>query len=196
VAGVVPFPGYLVTFEPQRLAQYGLIQTTTNSDGQFRITGAVPGEFYELTPTTQTLPDGRYFAGMTQGARDLSAGALPVVTGGEPVRILLKNDGARVDGRVRDGGKIPARAFVVLAPKDRSVEYWFRSAFTSPVDGTFRLNGVPPGDYDLFAFDRNDEDVYYDDAFLREYMSRSTPVSVQPRVVRIVDLELMTIDRN
>ena len=34
-------------------------------------------------------------------------------------------------------------------------------------DGSYQIGNIAPGSYDLFAFDRNDEDVYYDADFLR-----------------------------
>ena len=67
-----------------------------------------------------------------------------MVAGGDPVHVLLKHDGGRVVGKVTYGSNTPWRAFVVLAPRDRRIEFWFRTAFTMS-DGSFQIGNIAPG---------------------------------------------------
>jgi hypothetical protein len=131
---------------------------------------------------------------MKQGQRDLVAGALPVIAGGDPVQVLLKRDGGRISGKVTDGTKAPWRAYVVAAPRDRRIELWFVRTFTLS-DGTFLLSNLAPGEYDVFAFDRNDEDIFYNPEFLRRYAAGATPVTVGPGSSQSVELRLTNTDK-
>jgi hypothetical protein len=103
--------------------------------------------------------------------------------------VLLKRDGGRLEGKVTDGSRTPWRAFVAVAPRDRRIDYWFRSAFTMS-DGTFQISNIPPGEYDVFAFDRNDEDIYYNADFLRLYAAGGRGITVGPYTIQSLELSL------
>jgi hypothetical protein len=111
------------------------------------------------------------------------------VAGGDPIHVLLKRDGGRVGGKVRDGSNTPWRAFVVVAPRDRRIEFSFRTAFTMS-DGTFQISNIPPGEYDIFAFDRNDEDIYYSGEFLQRYAVGGTRINIAPNSIQLVELSV------
>jgi hypothetical protein len=175
-----------LTFQSSGAERLGIYGTTsaglTTQSGEFRLTGTIPGQSYVLSRGL-LFPPGSYLAKMTQGTRDLMAGALGVVPGDERVRILLKKDGGAIEGKVADRGRAPSRAFVVLAPRNRKIEYWYRSSFTRG-DGTFKLFDIAPGEYDLFAFTNNEDDLYYDESFLREHIAMAVRVQILPSSVR------------
>jgi hypothetical protein len=62
-------------------------------------------------------------------------------------------------------------------------------------DGSFQIGNIPPGDYDIFAFDRNDEDIYYSDDFLRRYAVGGKAITVTPFAVQSVELSVTRTDR-
>jgi hypothetical protein len=169
---------------------YGFVTGGTNQNGEFRLTNAVKGQGYVSGPGSN-FPGG-YVASIKQGQNDLLVGAMPIIAGGDPVRILMKRDGGTLKVTVRDETITPWRAFVVAAPRDRRIEYWFIRGFTMS-DGTITLSGLAPGEYDVFAFDRNDEDIFYNADFLRRYSSNSTPVSVGPNSTQSIRLALTKI---
>lgn len=191
---MVPASGANLFLEwvPKMESQYGFLTGVVNERGEFRLPGAVRGQNYVIGPGSNW--GNTYVSSIRQGPTDLAAGALPVTAGGDPVRVLLKRDGGRVEGKVTDGAKIPWRAFVVLAPRDRRIEFWFRNAFTMS-DGSFQIGNIPPGDYDIFAFDRNDEDIYYSDDFLRRYAVGGKAITVTPFAVQSVELSVTRTDR-
>jgi hypothetical protein len=148
---------------------------TTNADGDFKLVSTALGESYTLS--LRAIPSGAYVAKLTQGGRDLSGGPYTVVAGGDPVQILFKKDAGKLDGKVRDSDKPARSAFVVLAPKVRSAVARYQTA-TAGLDGSFAFGVVAPGDYDLFVFDRNDDDQYLSEDYLRKF--KSTAVSIGP----------------
>lgn len=114
--------------------------------------------------------------------------------GGDPVRIVLKTDGGKIEGIARLSGRGVARAFIVLAPKDRRVEQSFRTALAAE-DGTYTISSIAPGEYDLFALDRNEDDDYLDEAFLQALLDRAISVTVQPRSSQSFEVPLQSIPR-
>ena len=172
---------------PKMESEYGILSNGVGDNGEFRVPGAVRGQAYIPGPASNW--DGAYVASYRQGNTDLVAGAFPVVAGGDPVHVLLKRDGGRVVGKVTYGSITPWRAFVVLAPRDRRIEFWFRTAFTMS-DGTFQIGNIAPGVYDIFAFDRNDEDIYYNADFLRRYAAFGKPIGVEAYTTQSVELTL------
>ena len=81
-------------------------------------------------------------------------------------------------------------AYIVLAAKEREAVLYYRTAMTDH-NGTFQLQAIAPGTYDLFAFDR--EANYAGEPTLRAYKAAAKSVSVtagqnltiNPDVVRI-----------
>jgi hypothetical protein len=186
---IVPASGVNLFFEwfPKMESTYGILNGGTDDKGEFRIASAVKGQAYIPGPGSNW--GSAYVASYTQGTKDLVAGGLPVVAGGDPIRVLLKRDGGRLEGKVTDGSNTPWRAFVAVAPRDRRIDFWFRSAFTMS-DGTFQISNIPPGEYDVFAFDRNDEDIYYNADFLRRYAAGGKGITVGPYTIQSLELSL------
>jgi len=186
---LVPAIGANLFFEwfPKMESTYGIVNGGVNDRGEFRIPGVVKGQAYIPGPGSNW--GNTYVASYKQGTKDLLAGGLPVIAGGDPVRVLLKRDGGRLEGKVTDGSNTPWRAFVAVAPRDRRIEFWFRGAFTMS-DGSFQISNIPPGEYDVFAFDRNDEDIYYNAEFLRRYAAGGKPITVGPYTIQSVELPL------
>jgi Carboxypeptidase regulatory-like domain len=187
---IVPATGGVsVWFEwfPKMESTYGILSGQPNGKGEFRIQGAVKGQAYIPGPGSSWA--NAYVASYKQGTKDLVAGGLPATAGGDPIRILLKRDGGILEGKVTDGSNTPWRAFVAVAPRDRRIEFWFRNAFTMS-DGTFKISNIPPGEYDVFAFDRNDEDIYYNADFLRRYAAGGKGITVGAYTIQSLELSL------
>jgi hypothetical protein len=56
------------------------------------------------------------------------------------------------------------------------------------------LPDVPPGDYDLFAFDRANDD-YLEDSFLRTFERNAIPIQVLSRANQSVELQVVSAVR-
>jgi hypothetical protein len=102
----------------------------------------------------------------------------------EPLEILLKRDGGRIDGAVADAaGRPPARAEVVLVPdpaRRRRTDLY--KVVVSGDDGSFAIRGIAPGDYKVFAWESVEPNAYLNDEFMRQYEERGIPVRVTPGV--------------
>lgn len=171
---VTPVAGISVSRDSDRVGRRSLGPSpATDQNGEFRLADALPGDLM-----FQSAPKDAYIARLTQGVRDLSGGPFSVA-GGDPIHILLKKDGGRIEGRVKNGDAPAGQAFVVLAPRNRSAVNWFRTA-TTGLDGSFKFTSIVPGDYDLFAFDRNEDDSYFDQVYLQKFTSQASAVSVAP----------------
>ena len=187
---IVPATNVGVMFEwfPKMELQYGLVSSSVNDKGEFRVSGVANNQAYIAGPGSSW--GGAYVASFKQGQKDLMNGGLPAVTGEGPIHVLVKRDGGRLEGKVTDGGKAPWRAFVAVAPRDRRIEFWFRTAFTMS-DGSFSIANIPPGEFDVFAFERNEDDVYYNAEFLRRYAAGSKPIQVLPYSSQSINLTLI-----
>jgi hypothetical protein len=169
----------------------GTLSTTSSPDGEFRIPLTVEGELYGLI--VGSLPPNMYLAAVFQGERQIPASPFQVTAGGDVVRIVLKSDGGTIEGTVKEDDRV-ASSFVVLAPKDRRLEQNFRTVVADR-EGTFKLSDIAPGDYDLYAFDRDEDDDYLDDVFLGEFADRGVETVVEPGSTRSVELKLIRLPR-
>jgi hypothetical protein len=169
------------------LGLFGVITGNTDDDGQFHLDNPANGETYALTVQA---PADTYVAKVTQGDREVPYGPFPVSASSDLVRVLLKRDGGKIIGTVQKREGVNAPALIVLAPKDHKAQQFFRSTTTAG-DGTFALSPIAPGEYDLFAFDRNEEDAYLDDAYLRAFNSKAVAVTVQPNANLALSLEVL-----
>jgi hypothetical protein len=172
----------------------GTITASASETGEFRIPRTIVGEVYGMAVDHRSLPPNAYIAAVTQGSQPLPTSPFQIASGGDAVRVVLKTDGGIVEGRVRESGRAAGQAFVVLAPKDRKSQQNFRTAIADR-DGMFRVSAVAPGEYDLFAFDRNEDDDYLDELFLQSFADRALDGKVAPRSTSTVELALVRLPR-
>jgi len=71
------------------------------------------------------------------------------------------------------------QATIVLAPKDRDRADRFRRVLTGS-GGSFEFSGVAPGDYEIYAFARMNNDEYLEKQYLEAFRSKSRALTVQP----------------
>jgi hypothetical protein len=176
-----PVPGVAVRGYFPALQQFGFTAVGSGipatAAGELRATDVAAGGTYSME--FRGIPAGAYVESVTQGKREQHFGPFEFVASADKVNVLLKKDGGTISGSVRgEKGPVP-QAFVVLAPKNRRATLRFQTA-SSDKDGNYQLSAIAPGDYELYAFDRNDEDSYLDDDYLRKYNAHVIAVTVQP----------------
>jgi hypothetical protein len=172
----------------------GTMAGTAGPTGEFRIARTVAGETYSMSVDPRSLPPNSYIASVSQGVQQLTTSPFQVAAGGDPVRLVLKTDGGTIEGVVKDAGRPVASAFVVLAPANRRREQDYRTAIAGSA-GAFKLSAIAPGNYDLFAFDRNEDDDYLDERFLQEFASRNVQATVSAKSSGSVDLAVIRLPR-
>jgi protocatechuate 3,4-dioxygenase beta subunit len=90
--------------------------------------------------------------------------------GGGPITIVLSALGKMIRGRVVDENQLPARgARVVLVPDgSRRRETQLYKTATTDSYGQFKLAGISPGKYELFAWRNMEGNAYLDPDFLQQ----------------------------
>jgi hypothetical protein len=171
------------------LQSYAQTHDTSDERGEFHLQNAVEGEPYLLNVTPAA---GTYIARVEQSARPVSGGPFPVVGGGGPIHIELRDDGGTIQGIVKKRDEVVGKGFVVLAPVERAREHLFKTAAAAD-DGSFMIQDIAPGDYDLFAFNRNEEDLYFEPPYLASFASGSTRVTVGAKETRRQDLDIIDV---
>jgi hypothetical protein len=108
-----------------------------------------------------------------------------------PIEITTATDPGSLSGRVLDSRQRPsAGAIVVLMPEiERRVQRTdlIKTANTDET-GQFLMEGVPPGDYRVFAWENVADLVWRDPAFMRDYEERGRAVSIAEGARHSVDI--------
>jgi hypothetical protein len=162
---------------------------TFQSDGQFFINNIQPGEY---TFDISGIPEDLYIKSERSGQTNLQGLTLGIAAGSPaPFEIVLGTDGGRVIGTVADAsGKPFAGAQVILAPKwerrNRPDQYRVSS---SDEDGAFDLRGIPPGDYQLFAFEDIEDRAWLNSEFIGANVG--TDVIIVPNTRGTIQLPLI-----
>jgi hypothetical protein len=145
-----------------------------------------PGRYW-----LQVNPYFGYAASAVSGSVDLLRQPLVVGPGGAslPIDIVLRDDGATIDGTVEGmpappvGGRgtanpgsvlVPVGAYVYCIPLPDSSGRFTVSGISA--EGTFQLQQLPPGAYRLLAFDRQQDELEYRNAEVMNIYEDKGPV--------------------
>jgi hypothetical protein len=165
-------------------------------DGTFTIRGAIEGNYQPyLGASSGAIPQGFYISEMRQGARDIrDDGTVDVRAGMQPLEIVLSLGSGRIRGVVEaPGGIAPPRADVVLIPQfSRRQNAMFFDRTVINAKGEFEFDGIAPGEYKIFAFERLPDSAERNVQFLAQYetlgtvaqVSSSSALDVRVRLLR------------
>jgi hypothetical protein len=130
-----------------------------------------------------------HFASATYGGQNLLCEDLTVLADSayQQLQIVVRHEGATLSGTVQPEVK-PAGA-VLLVPRSPALQ---ARVARIDKDNRYQLEGVAPGDYDLFAFDQIDNLEYHDPSFLRAYEDRARHVSLHANQTESVPLDLIS----
>jgi len=168
-------PKVYLKAESEKLQFYGHLERGVGADGAFHLQDAIAGETYLLDAIA---PAGTYISNVEQNGRTLPGAPFPVTAGGGEVQITLRTDGGTVAGIIKKVKDEQLPEIVVLAPSNRSKEHLFRVA-TPLKDGSFKVSDIAPGDYSLFAFDKNENDAYLASEYLDKFGDKGVPLSIK-----------------
>jgi hypothetical protein len=167
----------------------GLSQTTTDSNGNFRINNVYPGRYKIIAASLGP----RYFLNSIQmGNRELLGQYVDLMSGGIlPVEIKFESEGGGVRGTVEDCGS----GTVVLAPQDSALqEPQFVHATRCGLQGRFQFANVRPGDYYAFAFDRWEDDPELLSSLDQSLINKAIRIRVDRGM--FIDVDLRITSRN
>jgi hypothetical protein len=154
--------------------------TSIDAEGNFRL-NELPPEIYRV----KLALNGSFYArSVRQGGRDALRDGV-VIAGAEPdpLEIVLSSHGATIEGTVplpdSDEG---TGVLIGLLRRDGDEMVLAKQAYAGrghiPGIGRFTMQGVPPGDYVLFAWPQDAQIEYANPEAMRQYDALGKPVSV------------------
>jgi hypothetical protein len=152
------------------------------ASGAFIMTGIGPGK-YRLR--VMGVPEAAYVKAVIRGDHDVLESGLDLASGGAgpPVRIVVSGHAAEIVGSV-DG-----EATVTLIPfPPRTEQPWLYQIVATGADGRFRILGVAPGRYRLFAWERIETDAHYDPELAQQHAERAIELEVAEKERREAEL--------
>ena len=135
-----------------------------------------------------------YLKSAQAGNTDLLTDGLQVTGGVAPhsIDVVYSSDAGVVTGTVKASGDDPApNARVVLvpdAPYRHSDRY--RTTFSDSA-GKYELDGVPPGNYEAYAWELIDDGEYEDPGVLQQFQKQSQPIEVEANQAKTQDLTVI-----
>jgi hypothetical protein len=147
-------------------------------DGSFRVDGVSAGDF---RVSIRGVPEDAYVESIQLGNADVLDGGLHLSGPTDALlQVVIGANAGSIEGSVLDSRNqaLPNR-IVVLVPDVRLSHRsdLYKSASTD-ASGRFRMHGLTPGDYRLFAWEDIQTGAWEVPDFMRPYEGRGTPVHV------------------
>ena len=152
--------------------------TSANADGSFTIQAVPPGDFRVIL---RRLPARAYIKSMRMGSADVLNDGLRV--SGPPdgiLEIVIGTNAGRIEGAVVNSrNEVLANRTVALVPdiRLRQRNDLYKAVSTNNA-GRFRMEGITPGDYKLFAWENVETDAWQDPNFIQAYENTGRPIRI------------------
>jgi hypothetical protein len=108
-----------------------------------------------------------------------------------PIEIQVATDPGSVNGRVLSSRQTPVPAATVVLMPDVGRRLYrtdlFRVTTTNEV-GQYSMEGLPPGDYRVFAWESVADRAWQDPGFMRAYEEMGKPVRISENARQSVDI--------
>ena len=157
---------------------FGSSRDSVKADGSFLLKNAFDGE-YEVN--VNNLPDNSFLKSARLDGVDVLAAGLTVDTKQTPgtLEIVVSSNGASVDGAItKDQQPFPgATVTLVPDPPHRGERRLFKYTSTDQT-GHFTLQGISPGDYKVFAWEKIEPGAYTSTEFLQPYENLGESVHI------------------
>jgi len=164
--------------DPDRIVSTVTQQSRIQRDGTF---GFMPLPAGRFRFSVLGVPAPYYVKSVRAGSVDVLQNGLTLGTDTlVSMQIVISNEGGQVAGGVFNGAGQPMPlAHVALIPNRTGVLrpdlYKLES---SDDNGQFRISGVAPGDYHVYAWEQLEQGAYFDPEFMRRFEGLGTPVQV------------------
>jgi hypothetical protein len=168
-------------------------QIVAKADGTFSTPNLWPGNYrLALTESVSNV----FLKSAKVGDTDVLSGGLSTTTPpGQPLELIVSVNTGTLEGVVFERDQRPAAAVrVVLIPDlARRSHYEKYRATTSDSAGRFRLEGIAPGEYTVFAWENIEENAWQVPEILRAYENQGKVVRVREGGRETVNVQI--IDR-
>jgi protocatechuate 3,4-dioxygenase beta subunit len=148
------------------------------ADGSFTLEGLVPGDF---RVSLQGVPPDGYIKSMRLGNVDVLNDGLHILGPPEALlEIVIGANAGKVEGSVVNAQQQPlSNRTVVLVPDFRLRQRMdLYKVVSTDNAGRFRMQGVTPGEYKLFAWDDVETGAWQDPAFISTYENGGRPIHI------------------
>ena len=168
-------------------------KASVNDSGSFMLENLRPDHYYlRLAGLTGNC----YLKSISLGASDVTSIDVQLAQGSSSIGFVLNPNGGRVDGDVIDDRhQLVKSATIVLVPQPplRERDDLYKKTTTDQY-GRFSLQGIPPGEYELFAWDAIESESYLDPDMLTPFESLGHGISVQEASQNKVELTVISND--
>lgn len=165
--------------------------------GRFVITNIPPGEFV-FTVSDAQGEEPAYVKKATCNSRDYASSEFTLTVGTAlDCDVTLASDTGTIHGKVTDGEN-PARGLVVvLVPESSQLRRIPRYTLTARTDvaGQYKIAGVIPGEYQLFAIPPSADHEYFALDFPERHADIAEHVSVDPSTTQAVNLKSSKLEQ-
>jgi uncharacterized GH25 family protein len=166
------------------------------SDGSFKVSLSPSAKPYNVTLAARGKGLEEWFTSkVLVGGKDvLESGFKPGEGTAAPVEVVISNKGAAIEGTVLDKDQKPFPGADVVAfptnPKLRRRMDMVQNA-TADQQGRFKLRGVRPGEYIVFAVENSQEQPFTTDAFQKTNSGKIQTVKLEAGGGQKVQLEVI-----
>ncbi len=171
-------------------------QTRPNADGSFVLTSVVPG-IWDIG--VNPIPPGGYIKSMRLGEQDVLTEDMLIGPGtSAPLRIVVSTRGGILEGNVKKvSGEDAGRAIVLLAPVGgySHVLSFFSPTFADEA-GHFKLTGLTPASYRLYAFEAMEYAAWQDPEFLKPFEDLGEIVEIDEGINASRNIQLIPTARS
>jgi len=165
--------------------------------GRFAITNIPPGEFL-FTVSDAQGEESAYVKKAICNSRDYASRELTLGVGTSlDCDVTLANDIGTLHGKVTDGDNPARGVVVVLVPESQELRRIPRYTLTANTDvvGQYKITGVIPGDYLLFAVPPSADHSYFAVDFPERHADIGEHVSVDPSTTQAVNLKSSKVEQ-
>jgi hypothetical protein len=161
-----------------------------NADGSFALK-TTPGD-YQIYASCDA---GAYVKSIRFGDQDLGGGKLNLTQQSSgALNIVCGADPGQIQGSVQnENGEPAAQAMISLVPQgEHQGRQDLLYQLTSDENGKFEYRDVAPGDYKVFSWESNDQEMLLSAEFQKAFESRGAAVSISPGASASVQVKMIS----
>jgi hypothetical protein len=186
----LPLNSVRVLLEPDSNLITGSLVGDVKSDGVFSISGVLPDQY---TLEVFGLPEEFYVKKIQVGMEEIEARKIDFRRASS-VELVLSSSSGSVRGSVTDGEQRAASGVqvVVVPALEHRAEHDLYKIATSNKEGQFKIVGIAPGEYKLFALEGTEPDAYLDPDFIAALENYGETLKVEENSSNIENLKVLT----
>jgi hypothetical protein len=172
------FAVVLVPTSEDRSIQNLLNLTSNVTNGTFTIDAIPPGNYQAWIAYSSPTPI--YVKSVRLGSSDVRSGFRLEAQSNIPLEIAVGSNGGLVECVILGSKGEPVRGATVVLVPDASLRQRTSAFKTTTTDtiGSFRINGIGPGDYKIFSWEAVETGAWEDPDFLRPYEVRGQSLTI------------------